>query len=222
MKTWIAELAAGWFRRGNFSSATYWADRYAAGGNSGPGSYGELATFKAAVLNRFVRDQAVTSVIEFGCGDGNQLALAHYPSYTGVDVSVLAVQACRDRFKDDGSKQFLLASDDDGRQADLALSLDVVFHLIEDRVFDGYMRRLFAAGRRYVIIYSSDQDEPVEPGAPHVRHRRFSGWVDREMATQWKLLERIPNAFPYNGDYKTTSFCDFFIYGKTAAASGAA
>ncbi|MEJ5989474.1 class I SAM-dependent methyltransferase [Ramlibacter sp. PS3R-8] len=218
MKTWIADLGRKWFARSNFSSASYWKDRYSAGGNSGPGSYGELAKFKADVLNRFVREHAVGSVIEFGCGDGNQLGLAHYPAYTGIDVSPLAVESCRERFKADASKEFLLAPDDDGRQADLALSLDVVFHLTEDRVFDAYMRRLFEAGRRYVIVYSSDRDEPVQPAAPHVRHRHFSQWVEREMGARWTLVERIPNAFPYNGDYRTTSFCDFFIYRRSGQA----
>ena len=218
MKTLIAEFGRRLLGRSGFSSASYWKERYAAGGNSGPGSYGELANFKAAVLNRFVQDRAVTSVIEFGCGDGNQLAIARYPSYTGIDVSPLAIRSCRERFKDDPSKQFLLASDDDGRGADLALSLDVVFHLVEDAVFVAYMRRLFEAASRYVIVYSSDRDEPVQPVAPHVRHRRFSRWVEHEMGARWKLLERIPNAFPYNGDYRTTSFCDFFIYGRNAGA----
>lgn len=214
MKTLIASIGRKWFRRRTFSSAAYWRERYAAGGNSGPGSYGQLANFKAAVLNSFVQDNAIASVIEFGCGDGNQLALARYPRYTGFDISPLAVQTCRELFRDDASKEFFLASEDDGRQADLALSLDVVFHLTEDRVFDAYMRRLFAAAGKYVIVYSSDQDEPIEPVAPHVRHRHFTRWVEREMAPRWRLVERIPNALPYNGDYRTTSFCDFFVYAK--------
>ena len=38
-------------------SAGYWEERYAAGGDSGRGSYGKDAAFKADVLNRFVGDQ---------------------------------------------------------------------------------------------------------------------------------------------------------------------
>ncbi len=53
-------------------SQDYWVKRYAKGGNSGPGSYSELAKFKASVLNAFVREHGIQSVIEFGCGDGNQ------------------------------------------------------------------------------------------------------------------------------------------------------
>ena len=53
--------------------------RYSAGGNSGAGSYSQLAEFKAQVLNRFVATHDVKHIIEFGSGDGNQLALAEYP-----------------------------------------------------------------------------------------------------------------------------------------------
>jgi hypothetical protein len=57
-------------------SQSYWEDRYVSGGTSGPGSYDAQAEYKADFLNRFVRENAIGSVIEFGCGDGNQLGLA--------------------------------------------------------------------------------------------------------------------------------------------------
>src|ERR1035438_7415845 len=68
-------------------SAEYWERRYSNGGNSGVGSYSVFAELKADVLNRFVSTHHVRTVIEFGCGDGNQLSLAEYPSYLGFDVS---------------------------------------------------------------------------------------------------------------------------------------
>src|SRR5262249_12471902 len=68
-------------------SASFWEGVYQKGETSGPGSYGRLAVFKAEILNKFVREKAVNSVIEFGCGDGAQLELATYPKYVGVDVS---------------------------------------------------------------------------------------------------------------------------------------
>src|SRR5579864_6395854 len=72
-------------------SQTYWDQRYAEGGTSGSGSYGEQAAFKAEILNGFVARHGIQSVIEFGCGDGNQLSLASYPSYVGLDVSRTAI-----------------------------------------------------------------------------------------------------------------------------------
>jgi hypothetical protein len=40
---------------------------------------------------------------------------------------------------------------------DLELSLDVIYHLVEDEVFDAYMRSLFAHAGRFVVIYSSNK-----------------------------------------------------------------
>ncbi|TAT59972.1 hypothetical protein EGM92_29840 [Enterobacter cloacae] len=34
-------------------------------------------------------------MMEFGCGDGNQLSLADYPRYTGFDISDHAIQLYR-------------------------------------------------------------------------------------------------------------------------------
>src|SRR5262245_15823168 len=75
-------------------SGRYWEDRYGTEGNSGVGSYGKFAAFKAEVINVFVAARGVQSVIELGCGDGNQLKLAQYPKYTGYDVSETAVRKC--------------------------------------------------------------------------------------------------------------------------------
>jgi len=69
-------------------SDTYWTSRYTRGKDSGSGSYGKFAAFKAGVLNDFIRENAIESVIEFGCGDGNQLGLMECPRYLGYDISI--------------------------------------------------------------------------------------------------------------------------------------
>ena len=192
-------------------SNTYWEQRYASGGDSGPGSYGKLSEFKAAVLNEFVTKHDVRSVIEFGCGDGNQLALAKYPTYFGLDVSEVAVGRCRKLFAADTSKRFGLMAEYAGEKADLALSLDVIFHLVEDDVFESHMKTLFESANRYVIIYASDCEDTRGLEGFHVRHRKFSVWIQQNLP-QWKLIEHIPNKHPYRGDYKQGSFADFFMY----------
>ncbi|MDQ2075105.1 bifunctional 2-polyprenyl-6-hydroxyphenol methylase/3-demethylubiquinol 3-O-methyltransferase UbiG [Marinimicrobium sp. ABcell2] len=195
------------------SSQDYWEQRYALGGHSGAGSYRKFAEFKAEVLNRFVSKQAIESVIEFGCGDGNQLLLAEYPRYLGIDVSPTAVDLCRELFRSDDTKEFLPLSDYAQESADLTLSLDVIYHLVEDEVFTEYMRTLFAAAQRYVIIYASNFDDPERQVGPHVRHRKFTRWVESELP-QWQLQEHIPNKYPYRGNYKKGSFADFYVYEK--------
>jgi hypothetical protein len=196
-------------------SAAYWEQRYVDGGNSGAGSYSIFATFKADVLNEFVKAHDIRSVIEFGSGDGNQLTLADYPEYLGVDVSKAAVAQCRKLFESDPSKSFLVSGDYQGTKADLSLSLDVIYHLVEDEVFDEYMRTLFQAADRYVIVYASNTDDNSDQQGIHVRHRKFTAWVERNLPA-WKLVQHIPNRHPYRGDYQTGSFADFFIFEKTS------
>jgi hypothetical protein len=198
------------------SSAHYWEQNYAHGGTSGSGSYGSLAHAKAEFLNGFVREHDIKSVAEFGCGDGNQLALADYPCYIGLDVSRTAIGLCKRRFADDLDKSFFVYDGDcfvDRKglfAADLALSLDVVYHLIEDSVFTTYMTNLFAVGQLYVIIYSTNAD--MGRTAPHVRHRHFISWVEGN-CPDWRLaqLRRGPN--PDIGR------ADFFVFERVATGT---
>lgn len=192
-------------------SEEYWDERYEAGGDSGVGSYGKYAEFKADVLNRFVAEHDIESVIEFGCGDGNQLTLARYRRYVGFDVSNRALESCRARFKDDQTKTFERLVDYNGERADLALSLDVIYHLVEDEIFDAHMRMVFDAAERYVIVYSSNIDVD-HVGKAHVRHRRFTDWVAN--APAWELSERVPNRHTRRWRTLPDSRPDFYIFAK--------
>jgi hypothetical protein len=107
-------------------SERYWIERYATGGDSGVGSHNKLAQFKAEVLNDFVWQNNVKSVIEYGCGDGNQLKLAEYPFYIGFDVSSVALARCDHLFHSDRTKSFRLTREYAGERAELTLSLDVI------------------------------------------------------------------------------------------------
>jgi SAM-dependent methyltransferase len=185
-------------------SRSYWEERYEGGGTSGPGSYDAQAEYKADFLNRFVRENAIESVIELGCGDGNQLALAEYPRYLGLDVASSAIKLCVERFGDDDSKSFMAydgrAFADNARflHADLALSLDVIFHLVEDEVFEAYLRALFNAADRFVVVYSRDREAP-DPGR-HVRWREFTPWIAENIAG-WELSHREPAPSPEYQDF---------------------
>lgn len=190
-------------------SADYWEERYAGGGDSGAGSYGIIAEFKAQVLNDFVEQRRVRTVLELGCGDGHQLSLAKYPSYVGLDVSNTAVEHCRARFADDVAKSFQVYKPGSlDLVAELTLSLDVLLHLVEDAVFETYMRDLFGAATRYVGIFSPDRDG--RPGAPHVRYRRFTPWVATN-APDWQLLLTVEN--PHKGDESVADFHFFELRG---------
>lgn len=194
-------------------SEDYWKERYKSGQTSGDGSYHKLAEFKAEVLNDFVRGKQIKTIIEYGCGDGNQLKLSDYPSYTGFDVSREAISQCENIFSNDAKKIFKLMDGYANETAELTLSLDVIYHLVEDTVFFTYMKRLFDSATRFVIIYSSNTDKQARLQANHVRHRKFSKWIEQNKP-EWKLIEHLPNRYPYNGDEQKTSFADFYIYEK--------
>jgi SAM-dependent methyltransferase len=174
------------------TSGQYWEDLYASGGNSGSGSYDRSARYKAALLNAFIKDHNVKSVLEWGCGDGNQLRLATYPAYVGVDVSGTAISMCRQIFARDLTKSFFLVGEipEQFQHAECTLSLDVVYHLVEDDVYHAYMERLFASATRFVIIYawSVEEDGPTDGG--HVRHRAVLKWVARNVDgwILWKIV----------------------------------
>ena len=174
---WLADKLSVLLTRIQFpGSKIYWDRRYRVRGSSGAGSYGPEAEFKADFINQFCAENSVNSVIDFGCGDGAQLTLLRLPSYLGIDVSEYAVKICRERFRSNDSKEFLPLAEYSGQTADTALSLDVVYHLVEDPVFEDYMDRLFGAANRFVIIYATDYQSERPNNSAHVRHREISNY----------------------------------------------
>lgn len=194
------------------NSEDYWKKRYDCGGNSGSGSYGNLAEFKGQVISDFVKENRITSAIEFGSGDGNQLKYIKMPNYLGFDISETAIENCKNIFKEDQNLKFKLLKDFQGEKADLVLSIDVIFHLIEDRIYYEYMNRLFSSSLKFVIIYSSDSDLNHSKFAPHFKQRAFTKWVEKNFPA-FSLIKKIPNQYPYDGT-EQTSVSDFFIYEK--------
>ncbi|WP_312415196.1 tetratricopeptide repeat protein [Pseudescherichia sp.] len=197
-------------------SSQYWDDRYRLKGNSGAGSYGRLADFKAKIINDFVTSEQIQSVIEFGCGDGNQLSLSNYPRYMGFDVSEHALQICKKRYVNDATKTFYPVSEWNNQQAELALSLDVIYHLIEDSIFEKYMITLFSASSRFVIVYASNDEgynNSISKYDQHVYHRKFTNWVEKNMGGTYTFHKFIPNKYPFDfKDTLNTSFADFYVY----------
>jgi hypothetical protein len=193
------------------TSSNYWESRYQSGGTSGDGSYNALANYKAEIINGLVKEHQIDSVIDWGCGDGNQLTYFQFKNYLGIDVSSTALKLCRQRFAKEESKRFILESEYRGQTAELALSLDVIYHLIEDAVFEQYMQRLFHSAARFVLIYASDKEGPPIPEAPHFRERSFSEYCKKNFP-EFRLLRHIPNRYPYNGNGKETSISDFYLF----------
>ena len=202
---------------------SYWENRYCKGGTSGSGSYGRLAQFKAELLNKFVVVKNIRSVLELGCGDGHQLSLFEFPLYVGLDISKKAISQCKELFKKDLRKNFFLydpsthETEDHWHKADMAISLDVIYHLIEDDLYEMYMNHLFGAAKRYVVIYSSNA-EIITPSA-HEKRRIFTSWVENKQP-DFKLVAHIPNSFPYDpSNPENTSLSDFYFFERVKGAA---
>ncbi|MBS7791923.1 class I SAM-dependent methyltransferase [Roseococcus sp. SDR] len=201
------------------NSAEYWEKRYSRGKNSGAGSYGQLARFKADVINRVIAETKAGSVMDFGCGDGNQLSLMTPVPYVGVDVSRTVLAALRERFAAQPLYRFLHADELPGDlRCDITLSCDVLYHLVEDQVFENYMLGLFHHARNVVVIYSSDHEEPY--AGSHIRHRRFTDFIAARLPG-WRRVLHIPNPYPWDTANRAgTSFADFHIFAAPPEAAG--
>lgn len=185
------------------NSRDYWINRYKANiSASGVGSYGVYANYKAQIINTFIIENNIKNMCELGCGDGNQLSLFIPITYYGYDISSEVVEYNKKRFND--KKHFFSTDFKEFNLAffDLTLSLDVIFHLIEDEVYYEYMKNLFELSDKFVIIYSPNENRNVNI---HVKYRMFSN----EVPANFKLLKKIDN--PLKGN-NTQS--DFFIYIK--------
>lgn len=181
---WIADKLSVAISRIYFpGSAAYWDRRYGLQGSSGRGSYGSEARFKADFINDLIKNQSIRTVIDFGSGDGAQLTLLCIPQYLGFDVSDRAVRKCRERFSTDATKQFLPVSEYVGQTGEVAMSLDVVYHLVEDEVFEAYMNRLFHSAERFVVIYSTDFHGEWPAVSSHVRHREVNRFCTERYRT---------------------------------------
>ena len=203
-------LAAARFR----GSADYWESRYSAGGDSGAGSTGRLASFKAETLNGLLKDYEIYTLLELGCGDGEQLRLIDVDDYIGVDVAAGAVAMCQAKYQGEPGRRFFVAGDKPLPAVDATLSMDVLLHLVEDDVFDSYLRDLFSAARRAVIIYGADVE--ISGTMPHVRYRLFTPWIDQHI-DGWKLHRIIPGPWPRDtGSPETTSDAGFYVYVPTS------
>lgn len=192
-----------WFH----TSAKHWQRHYEHGGDSGPGSYGEFASYKADLINQVIRERGIRSIIELGCGDGNQLSYLEVDQYIGLDISKVAIQRCIARYGGNAKRSFIWYDQNYFHDplrivsADCAMSLDVIFHLIEKDVFTSYVNNLFNCGRRFVMIYALDEEQ-TQPGHVSVRMRKYSDYIAASVS-EFRVAIHIP---------KKERFGDFYLY----------
>ena len=173
---------------GDFNVKSYWDGRYKSGGNSGWGSHdASSVNFKKDYINTWIDKFKSKTIVEFECGDGNQLSyFENYDKYYGHDISPNIIEKNKTKFKGDDTKEFTSDADElMVRKYDLALSLDVIYHLVDDEIHNEYMHRLFSSSDK-ICVFGVDNDNPVK--AQHVKNRKISDFV-KEHYPSYKLTD---------------------------------
>lgn len=207
----------------DFNSQQYWAERYAKGGDSGAGSKNHLSMFKAKTIRDIIRRFFLKSIAELGCGDGMQVKemipffQTERVKYDGFDISQPLIWSLREKFKNQETIVNFFSMSQLSEKYEATISMDVIYHLVEDKVFEDYMAKLFDHSSKVVIIYSSNHEDN-EGSAAWVRHRRFDTWVTANRP-EWKLFQLINNPWPYSKGMspkksRNTSVSNFYIYVK--------
>lgn len=179
------------------NSHQYWNNRYDYGGNSGKGSRDSNASSKATFFNQLIKQYGLKFAIELGSGDGENAYLYHIEKYIGYDISPTAVSVATKRNKTRNNVQFFHEKDPffhakstiqskyDPEES-IAISFDVLFHLVEDAVYKQYLYDLTQGDHYYILIYSTNFDQITQEA--HIKHRRFSEDV---CSFGWSIVQRM-------------------------------
>ena len=135
-------------------------------------------TYKAKIINGFINKNQIQSIIDLGCGDGNQLNYYDIKQrkYCGYDVSDDLIDKLKLIYRGRDNYSFLKYNEKDQlNDSMLTMSIDVIYHLIDDESYFEYMNLLFTKSNKYVIIYSSNFDHDQKN---HIKHRKFSEYVE--------------------------------------------
>jgi len=176
----------------NFSFK-YWENRYNSGGNSGNGSYGEGLKNKALLLNNLINKYDLKSISDVGCGECTLLPyLQGIRKYYGYDISPTVLSKISKNNQDGFSKEFILLTNNTKIvSSDLVLSLEVIFHQVNDDEYLDYMRKLVNSNGEYLLILTMNEGilKTNHIKNRHIKYRDISKFMD---STNYSLVEKFP------------------------------
>lgn len=148
----------------------YWNQRYAEGGNSGAGSYGDAMLRKVDLLAGL---PDVRSVIDVGCGDfslGGELTRRKPDAlYLGIDQSEFIVKRNAELYESD-KIHFMREGEVAMPHTDLVLCLDVLFHISNLGEYYEILAKLRSLWTKYLVVTAYEYDGLQ---ANHIWVRKF-------------------------------------------------
>jgi len=183
----------------------YWDERYKKGLSSGKGSQGEFKTFKADYINNMIKIYGINTIGELGTGDGNMLSsYTGFKEYYGYDISKIAIDKCSEIFKNRPDLNFVY-NISDIPIVDLSMSIDVSYHIIDEKIFYEHLEYLYNISKNYILIYTVNTDDNHGKAA-HIKYRRTNDiFLDNHKV---KLIDCTPNPIEGYGHVR------FYLYEK--------
>lgn len=130
----------------------FWNDRYEKGGNSDYGSYGTQAQFKLDKIKEHVSD--INSILSIGCGDfafdKRLLELFPEAKYVGMDTSNTIIELNKKTYPNINFA--LLNKPYFQEEADLALCIDVLFHISDEKECQKLLNSLKKSWNKYLVL----------------------------------------------------------------------
>ncbi len=178
------------------SSETYWRGRYADTsskffkGASGNGKLPFRTRYKSKIINSVISTHSVESILDLGCGDGSLTSKIKCKKYFGIEIDKNLTDELRRQYENQPNYNFSTALEDSWPESfDLSLSIDVIFHLLEDEVYIKYMNMLFMGNAELVLIKSSNHDEVGIGRNAHILHRNFTKNISANFP-EYKLIAK--------------------------------
>jgi SAM-dependent methyltransferase len=150
----------------------FWNERYESlpALGSGPGSRAHSAWIKRRLIERYIAERGVRSILDFGCGDMFWFpATASGIAYTGVDISDVIIASNRQRLPHCEFLHHDIAAAALQRNADLVTCFDVLIHQLEPRQFRSMLANVLASTKHLALIsYATPPAEssPATTDAP--------------------------------------------------------
>jgi SAM-dependent methyltransferase len=140
-------------RQKSFDNRIYWNYRYVKNPalGSGLGSRGENLALKSRIVSEQVEKLKPASILDIGCGDLEVSQLISSDNYTGVDISLEAINIAKKK-----RPEWHFECGDilklDLPQSDMVICLDVLIHQPNFEKYEALCKRLLCLTGKYLLV----------------------------------------------------------------------